>query len=242
MRCVPCESTRLAQRNSRTRGTGGTPSRAHWRATSGLPPAQTDPHRRRLGYPTARAHTHRDNHECAVLLRVTRSVHHCAVRTQPRSSACEPMDLLRHLFHPQPLCNRASHCNSLITGSHAPSGTGSPARAATVGKTLTRSNMAGQRWPHVAGSHGTWIMSGTCTTRSKFDFFSHSPCSLHAHGVAHYHHHPRDPSLSCAQAVHVVTRRMSAPHDKRWETVVEPSGVAHAPRPQQTRRTTHPMW
>ena len=45
-----------------------------------------------------------------------------------------------------------------------------------VGKTSTSSAMAVVRTPHEAGFPGTWIMSGTRTTRSKFDFFSHSPC------------------------------------------------------------------
>ena len=48
-----------------------------------------------------------------------------------------------------------------------------------VGKTSTSSAMAVVRTPHEAGLEGTWIISGTRTTRSKFDFFSHSPC-LHA--------------------------------------------------------------
>ena len=45
-----------------------------------------------------------------------------------------------------------------------------------VGKTSTSSAMAVVRTPHEAGLEGTWIISGTRTTRSKFDFFSHSPC------------------------------------------------------------------
>ena len=62
---------------------------------------------------------------------------------------------------------------------HLPAGGGSPARTAMVGNTSTSSAMAVVRTPHEAGLEGTWIISGTRTTRSKFDFFSHSPC-LHA--------------------------------------------------------------